>query len=755
MNKVSILAVCVGVLGVGALLVLPPLRDPQAVSHKGSLLAGLGESSATTPRTAPGMDSVHARDFSAPDNSPQAGIATLPGGMNNTGSACDTQRSNGDVEGQTPATPASEACSHDAEFANQVPDFTAPVGDWSERVPLVERSVNGAEALALSEACEAEISLRNGMPASEVRARLAADPDLWLDRGGRMMNICAGLVARSSAGASPTSPSAIPNSTDAFKLHSLPGCGRVVYLDFTGHTTTGTPWNWYVTGGADIVSAPFDTDGVPSTFSAAELELIKRIWARVAEDFSPFAVDVTTEDPGTSALVRSSSTDSTYGVRVVVSPTSAWYPNAGGVAYLNSFGVSLDVPAFVFSNKLGPNNEKYVAEAISHEAGHTFNLAHKGVTGGSSYYMGHGNWAPIMGVGYYRSVVQWSRGEYVSANSTQDELASIAAHGTPLVTDDYGATAATAAQLPGPSVFAIGLMERPGDIDLFRLDVASGNIVLAVSGTSNQPNADIRVELLDANLTVLQSSNPDGLSANIAYTASAGTFYLRLTSVGFADPGSSGYSTYGSIGEYKISGTIPAAPQQALSVVLNAPVVRAEAPASLAFNSTGTTDPLGGTLSYKWTLGNGATSTAASCTTTYKSPGTYVVTLTVKSTSGQTATKSTTLTILPSSVFDISALSLSGKKPSVGTACAVATYTVRDATGAVRPGVTLTVLWSNGMVKQTGVTNALGQVVFTSPFVTKRTYITASLNEVLPPAGFSYKSTLFTAATSRSIYLVP
>jgi len=653
------------------------------------------------------------------------------------------------------ALPHTAACEHDDELATHIPDFTAPIGDWSERAPLAERPLNGSEAIALSEANEAEISLRNGIPASEVRARLAADPDLWLDRGGRMMNICAGLVARSSAGATPTSPSAIPNSTDAFKLHSLPGCGRVVYLDFTGHTTTGTPWNSYVTGGVDIVSTPLDTDGVPSTFSTAELDLIKRIWARVAEDFSPFAVDVTTEDPGVAGLVRSSSTDSTYGVRVVVSPTSAWYPNAGGVAYLNSFGVSMDVPAFVFSNKLGPNNEKYVAEAISHEAGHTFNLVHMGVTGGSSYYLGHGNWAPIMGVGYYRSVVQWSRGEYASANSTQDELASIAAHGTPLVTDDYGSTPATAAQLAGPTVFAIGLMERAGDVDLLRLDVASGNIALAVSGTSNQPNADILVELLDSNQTVLQTSNPDGLSGNIAYTASAGTFYLRLTSVGFGDPRTTGYSSYGSIGEYKISGTIPASSQQALSVVLNAPVIRAEAPASLAFNSTGTTDPLGGTLSYKWILGNGATSTAASCTTTYKTPGTYTVTLTVKSTSGQTATKSTSLTILPSSVFDISALSLAGQKPAVGSACALATYTVRDATGAARPGVALTVLWSNGSVKQTGITNAQGQVVFTSPLVNKRTYVTASLSAVVPPAGFSYKSTLYTAATSRSIYLVP
>ena len=30
-----------------------------------------------------------------------------------------------------------------------------------------------------------------------------------------------------------------------------------------------------------------------------------------------------------------------------------------------------------------------------------------------TYYKGHGGWAPIMGVGYYKAVVQWSKGEYL------------------------------------------------------------------------------------------------------------------------------------------------------------------------------------------------------------------------------------------------------------------------------------------------------------------------------------------------------
>ena len=48
--------------------------------------------------------------------------------------------------------------------------------------------------------------------------------------------------------------------------------------------------------------APFDTDGTPSTFSASELAVVQDAWQRVAEDYAPFDVDVTT---GTRAPQRS------------------------------------------------------------------------------------------------------------------------------------------------------------------------------------------------------------------------------------------------------------------------------------------------------------------------------------------------------------------------------------------------------------------------------------------------------------------
>ena len=60
------------------------------------------------------------------------------------------------------------------------------------------------------------------------------------------------------------------------------------------------------------------------------------IWRSVAEDFAPFNVDVTTEDPGVEALRKFGTGDTQWGVRVVIGGSSSdWYNGkAGGVAYL-------------------------------------------------------------------------------------------------------------------------------------------------------------------------------------------------------------------------------------------------------------------------------------------------------------------------------------------------------------------------------------------------------------------------------------
>jgi hypothetical protein len=353
--------------------------------------------------------------------------------------------------------------------------------------------------------------------------------------------------------------------SDTFSLASLPGANHTIYLDFDGHVTSGTIWNRNFNDGKDIVTPAFDFDGNPASFSDAELQRIQYIWGRVAEDFLPFNVNVTTIDPGTSALIKSGSSDASWGVRVVIGGSSYdWFGSgAGGVAYVGSFNWDSDTPTFVFEEQLGNGHEKYTAEAISHEAGHTLGLSHDG-TSTTGYYEGHGSgetgWAPIMGVGYYQNLVQWSKGEYKDANQKQDDLAIITSqNGFGYRADDHGNTIASASALSvsGSSVSGGGIIERNTDLDVFSFTTGAGSISLNVSPAARGANLDILAELLDSNGNIIASSNPASLlSASISLNVAAGTYYLRIDGVGKGDPLTTGYTDYGSLGQYSISGTI-------------------------------------------------------------------------------------------------------------------------------------------------------------------------------------------------------
>jgi len=380
-------------------------------------------------------------------------------------------------------------------------------------------------------------------------------------------------VAPAPAAPNPASAAAVSAFplAQTFFLHSNPGAlletRKTIYLDFDGHTTTGTSWNNY-TGGAAIVTPAYSFEG-DSSFSDNELARIQYIWQRVAEDFIPFNVDVTTEDPGLAAIVGR--TDGRYGQRVVIGGDSLWYQGLvyGGLASIGSFGSTYDKPCFVFSDNLGISdhgNEKYVAEAISHEVGHTLKLYHDGVTGGVVYYRGQGEgptgWAPLMGIGYYKELTQWSKGEYAGANNHKDELSILAGAtgGFGYRLDDHGGTFATAAGLTvvvGTNVSGEGIIERTADLDFFSFTTGQGLVSLSIDPAPRGPNLDILATLYDILGEVVAVSNPIGaLNASFSLSLPAGTYYLSIDGTGEGDPLVTGYSDYGSLGYYSITGTI-------------------------------------------------------------------------------------------------------------------------------------------------------------------------------------------------------
>lgn len=134
-------------------------------------------------------------------------------------------------------------------------------------------------------------------------------------------------------------------------------------IDVDGHTFEDTAWGKSYTGVAYTLDSDFDT------FNSDEANSIRLIWARVAEDFAPFDVDVTTEEPDVFDT-RTLRCLITQDFQEKGGPMPA--SGAGGVAYVNVFGrddLQYYQPALVYYNNLGGGRDDFCAEVSSHEVG--------------------------------------------------------------------------------------------------------------------------------------------------------------------------------------------------------------------------------------------------------------------------------------------------------------------------------------------------------------------------------------------------
>lgn len=347
----------------------------------------------------------------------------------------------------------------------------------------------------------------------------------------------------------------IPAGVNVRELQSNPGAVAVLYIEFDGGSNAGRTYAASGMSDKDIYGA----------------------WRIAAEDFLPFDVNLTTDrsiydatDVGNRHICFISNTQH--------APSAASGYNFGG------FGEGGNSEGLVMS-------WIYTGEVISHELGHAMGLVHSRQTF-NNYYSGQGYWGPIMGDNYTRRFTQWDQGEFSDAYYSDANAANLSPSFWSLEqkrafyidktliisttkkadnsivgfrADDHGSSIGTATNLilSGQEVLAEsnnGIISERTDLDFFSFTLnQSGTINLEANVDDVSPNLNIELKLYDDLGNVMLVVNGDGydnLGASLSLTLPSGKYYISVDGAGEGDPQETGFSDYGSLGYFSISGTI-------------------------------------------------------------------------------------------------------------------------------------------------------------------------------------------------------
>lgn len=335
------------------------------------------------------------------------------------------------------------------------------------------------------------------------------------------------------------------NSFALPKLNSFPSATATIFLDFDGHSVVSSGWN----GGNRLNCAA----------SGMTDPQITEIFNRVAEDYRPFNINITTDS------TKFLSAPLNRRIRIIVTPTSSWTSGVGGISYIGSFTWGDDTPGFVFSDKLN-YSPKYIGECCSHESGHTVGLSHQSTYDANcnlteSYCTGTGSgqvgWAPIMGNSYYKNMTGWNDGPtpYGCAN-TQDNLTTITSqNGFTYRSDDYTDTRNASTFTLAGSFSIDGIIATNTDQDAFKYVLTQNSnfhmdlVPFNVGGNYIGANLDAKIALYNGSALIRTYDPTTTMSITIDTVLNTGTYYFVVDGTG-----NSNASNYGSLGSYNMVG---------------------------------------------------------------------------------------------------------------------------------------------------------------------------------------------------------
>jgi hypothetical protein len=316
-------------------------------------------------------------------------------------------------------------------------------------------------------------------------------------------------------------------------LSSNPGASDTLYLDFDGHTSSGDAWN----EGAPYAVDGYDWNANIGEITPGERMAIRNVWRTVAEDFAPFAINVTTVEPGSFA--------NGVGFRHVITNSSPTVLGLSstilGIAFLDSYAGFMpeDNLAFTFAS-----NYSYIGSVpgfsseitampiemgntTSHEFGHALGLAHFDASQTNAIMS-----TPDDGLNRER----WFHDTNVE-NNDQDDMAIISNSQNTIGyrADDHGNSSgsATALELRRDVYAASGVVEELDDKDFFQFVIPGGMTSFTVDLDQFVANFDAELLVYNASGIEVASSDPAGdnaLGISMSVNLAPGTYFAEVRS---------------------------------------------------------------------------------------------------------------------------------------------------------------------------------------------------------------------------------